>query len=117
VKGLGGVKTRAKNALEVLVVVQMGSAKFRGEMSDEMRREFEDFLADEGFEKIPKEEWAYQGQSTTPIPNTRAYIFETFAKAFAQTGIIRCAIITQIASNPYELWGYDEKGFWEEIKG
>ncbi|MDR3178095.1 MAG: hypothetical protein LBT96_03830 [Campylobacteraceae bacterium] len=75
---------------------------------------FEKYLKEEGFERV--EPFAYMGFSSTPVFNTKAYIFETFAKAFEKFDIFACKLVCQIGENPPEIYLYEKEGeFFKEI--
>ncbi|MDR1554550.1 MAG: hypothetical protein LBS39_00805 [Campylobacteraceae bacterium] len=77
---------------------------------------FEEYIKKEGFLTIENEPFAYKGFSTTPVFNTKAYIFETFSKAFEKVGVFTCKLICQIGENPPEVYLYEKSGeFFKEI--
>ncbi|MDR2080605.1 MAG: hypothetical protein LBP54_01805 [Campylobacteraceae bacterium] len=92
--------------IEVLVVLDIK------EFSNQ--KEFEEYVLKEGFECV--EPFAYAGVSTTPVFNTRAYIFEVFLKAFEAAGVEECRLICQIGSNPPEAYLYKKDDFFTELK-
>jgi hypothetical protein len=94
--------------MEVLVVLDIARLS--------NKEEFEEFILDEGFAGIDNEPFAYMGESTTPVFNTRAYIFEVFSKAFETAKISDCKIICQIGSNPPEAYLYEKDNFFTELK-
>lgn len=79
---------------------------------------FEAHLKKEGFNPIAGEEYAYEGESTTPVFHTRAYIFQVVGKALEKSPSSHCAIMTQLGENPMEsyLFDHNSKQF-QEIKG
>ncbi|MDR0580002.1 MAG: hypothetical protein LBG21_05310 [Campylobacteraceae bacterium] len=91
--------------IEVLVVLE--------NLKIQNRDLFEEYLKNEGFEGV--ESFAYRGFSTTPVFNTKAYIFETFSKAFEEAGVFTCKLICQIGENPPEVYLY-EKEFFKEMR-
>ncbi|MDR2342574.1 MAG: hypothetical protein LBD84_06015 [Campylobacteraceae bacterium] len=77
---------------------------------------FEEYIKKEGFESVGNEPFVYRGFSTTPIFNTKAYIFETFSKAFEKVGVFTCKLVCQIGENPPEVYLYEKDGeFFKEM--
>ena len=77
---------------------------------------FEKHLKKEGFNAIEGESFAYQGVSSTPVMNTRAFIFEVVSKALLKSPASHCALMCQIGENPMESYIYNESTkFFEEI--
>ncbi|MDR3346305.1 MAG: hypothetical protein LBS73_03925 [Campylobacteraceae bacterium] len=97
----------SKTKTEVLVLLQFDGGK--------NRERFDAYLKDEGFDTIEGEADAYMGFSTTPVFNTRAYIFEVFSKAFAIAEIEQCKLICQIGGNEFEGYEYKKDGSFKEI--
>jgi hypothetical protein len=80
------------------------------------KEKFEEYILKEGFESVSGEPFAYMGVSTTPVFNTKAYIFEVFSKAFELAAINECKLICQIGSNPAETYFYKKDDFFTELK-
>ncbi|MDR1461228.1 MAG: hypothetical protein LBI78_06235 [Campylobacteraceae bacterium] len=77
---------------------------------------FEKHVKKEGFYIVENEAFAYRGFSTTPIFNTKAYIFGTFSKAFEIAEVLACKLICQIGENLPEVYLYEKDGeFFKEI--
>ncbi|WP_331775900.1 hypothetical protein [Sulfurospirillum sp. 1612] len=74
----------------------------------ENRPLFEKHLKREGFLPIEGEEFAYLGEATSHIFNTRAYILEVVSKGLKKTTFETCRIIFEIGENPMELYIFDK---------
>jgi hypothetical protein len=78
---------------------------------------FEKHLKKEGFSPIENEEFAYEGETTTHMYSTRAYILEVMNKGLRKTSFLTCKIIFQVGENPLEAYLFDKKTHdFQEIK-
>ena len=68
---------------------------------------FEKHLKKEGFTPIPNEEFAYDGDTTTHLFSTRAFIHEVVEKGLKKSGFLTCKIIFQVGENPLEAYRFD----------
>jgi hypothetical protein len=78
---------------------------------------FEKHLKKEGFTPILGEEFAYEGDTTTHLFSTRAFILEVTEKGLKKSGFTSCKIMFQVGENPMEAYVYNlEKEAYEEVK-
>ncbi|MDX1808102.1 MAG: hypothetical protein R3331_01050 [Sulfurospirillaceae bacterium] len=70
---------------------------------------FEKHLFKEGFFPVENESFAYIGEATSHIFNTRTYILEVVSKGLENTPFDRCKIIFEIGDNPMEIYIFDKK--------
>lgn len=85
--------------MEVLLIV---------EVSDLAEKKiFEKHLKKEGFIVISGEDFAYEGNTTTHLFSTRAFILEVVEKGLMKSGFSTCKIIFQVGENPMEAYIYD----------
>jgi len=68
---------------------------------------FEKHLKKEGFTPIPEEVFAYEGDTTTHLFSTRAFILEVVEKGLKKSGFLTCKIIFQVGENPLEAYRFD----------
>lgn len=68
---------------------------------------FEKHLKKEGFTPIPEEAFAYEGNTTTHLFSTRAFILEVVEKGLQKSGFLTCKIMFQVGENPMEAYVYD----------
>lgn len=68
---------------------------------------FEKHLKKEGFTPILGESFAYEGDTTTHLFSTRAFIMEVVGKALAKSGFLECRIMFQVGENPMETYRFD----------
>jgi len=77
---------------------------------------FEKHLKKEGFTPILDEEFAYEGNTTTHMFSTRAFILEVVEKGLKKSGFESCRIIFQVGENPMEAYLFDrEKDTFEQV--
>lgn len=77
---------------------------------------FEKHLKKEGFAPILDEEFAYEGNTTTHMFSTRAFILEVVEKGLKKSGFESCRIIFQVGENPMEAYLFDrEKDTFEQV--
>jgi hypothetical protein len=77
---------------------------------------FEKHLKKEGFTPILDEEFAYEGNTTTHMFSTRAFILEVVEKGLKKSGFESCRIIFQVGENPMEAYFFDrEKDTFEQV--
>jgi len=70
---------------------------------------FEKYLKKEGFTPIEGEESAYEGETTTHLENTKAYILDVVTKGLKKSDFDTCKIIFQIGENPMEAYLFNKK--------
>ncbi len=70
---------------------------------------FEKHLNKEGFVPISDEESAYEGDTTTHLESTKAYILDVVNKGLKKTDFDTCKIIFQIGENPMEAYVFNKK--------
>lgn len=70
---------------------------------------FEKHLKKEGFTPIEGEEFAYEGDTTTHLNNTKAYILNILKKGLKKTQFKKCKIIFQVGENPMEAYEFNKK--------
>ena len=75
-------------------------------LSDEVV--FEKHLKKEGFTPIAGESFAYEGDTTTHMFSTRAFILEVVEKGLKKSGFESCKIIFQVGENPMEAYLFDK---------
>jgi len=68
---------------------------------------FEKHLKHEGFTPIQGEPFTYEGDTTTHLFSTRAFILEVVEKGLKKSGFLACKIIFQVGTNPMEAYTYD----------
>lgn len=68
---------------------------------------FEKHLKKEGFTPVLGEEFAYDGETSTHLFSTRAFILEVVEKGLIKSGFSTCKIIFQVGENPMEAYVYD----------
>lgn len=77
---------------------------------------FEKHLKKEGFTPIPDEALAYEGDTTTHLFSTRAFIHEVVEKGLKKSGFQTCKIIFQVGENPMEAYSFNkEKDVFEQV--
>jgi hypothetical protein len=77
------------------------------ELKDKIK--FEKYLKEEGFSPIENEEFAYEGETTTHMFSTRAYILEVVTTGLNKTSFHTCKIIFQVGENPMEAYTFNSK--------
>jgi hypothetical protein len=70
---------------------------------------FEKHLKKEGFTPIEGEDYAYEGDTTTHLENTKAYILDVVRKGLKKSDFDTCKIIFQIGENPMEAYVFNKK--------
>lgn len=70
---------------------------------------FERHLKKEGFTPIEDEDFAYEGETTTHLNNTKAYILNILKKGLKKTEFEKCKIIFQVGENPMEAYEFNKK--------
>lgn len=68
---------------------------------------FEKHLRKEGFTPVENEPFTYEGNTTTHMFSTRAFILEVVEKGAKKAEFLRCKIIFQVGSNPMEAYVFD----------
>lgn len=68
---------------------------------------FEKHLKKEGLTPILNEEFTYEGNTTTHMFSTRAFIHEVVEKGLKKSGFLTCKIIFQVGENPLEAYRFD----------
>jgi len=70
---------------------------------------FEKYLKKEGFSPVEDEEFAYEGDTTTHLESTKAYILDVVKKALQKVEFDTCKIIFQVGENPMEAFVFNKK--------
>jgi len=65
---------------------------------------FEKHLKKEGFTPIVDEPFTYEGNTTTHLFSTRAFILEVVEKGLKKSGFLTCKLIFQVGENPMEAY-------------
>ncbi|WP_051906783.1 MULTISPECIES: hypothetical protein [unclassified Sulfurospirillum] len=68
---------------------------------------FEKHLKKEGFTPIEGESFAYEGNTTTHLFSTRAFILEVVEKGLLKSGFASCKLMFQVGENKMEAYVYD----------
>jgi hypothetical protein len=68
---------------------------------------FERHLKKEGFTPVVNEPFTYEGNTTTHLFSTRAFILEVVEKGLKKSGFLTCKIIFQVGKNPMEAYVFD----------
>lgn len=68
---------------------------------------FERHLKKEGFTPVINEPFTYEGNTTTHLFSTRAFILEVVEKGLKKSGFLTCKIIFQVGENPMEAYVFD----------
>ena len=77
---------------------------------------FEKHLKKEGFTPIPEEVFAYEGDTTTHLFSTRAFILEVVEKGLKKSGFLTCKIIFQVGENAMEAYLFNhENDSFEQV--
>ena len=77
---------------------------------------FEKHLRKEGFTPIPEEVFAYEGDTTTHLFSTRAFILEVVEKGLKKSGFLTCKIIFQVGENAMEAYLFNhESDSFEQV--
>ena len=77
---------------------------------------FEKHLKKEGFTPIPDEEFAYEGNTTTHMFSTRAFILEVVGKGLEKSGFTSCKIMFQVGENAMEAYLFNhENDSFEQV--
>ncbi len=95
---------------EVIIVVDIKNL--------EDKNSFDNYLGREGLKKIKGENFVYEGISSTPVFNTRAFIFDVVKKALQKgKNFDKCKMIIKLGKNQLEWYKYDkESHFFVEAK-
>ena len=70
---------------------------------------FEKHLKKEGITPIVDENFAYEGDTTTHMFSTRAFILEVVEKGLKKSGFTSCKIMFQVGENPMEAYLFSQK--------
>lgn len=70
---------------------------------------FEKHLKKEGFVPIEGEELSYEGDTTTHLNSTKAYILDVVTQSLSKTIFKTCKIIFQVGENPMEAYIFNSK--------
>ena len=70
---------------------------------------FDKYLKKEGFLPVEGEAAAYEGDTTTHLENTKAYILDVVSKGLNKTDFDTCKIIFQVGENPMEAYVFNKK--------
>ncbi len=85
--------------MQVILVVEVEN------LSD--KAVFEKHLKKEGFTPVVHEPFTYEGDTTTHLFSTRAFILEVVEKGLKKSGFFTCKLIFQVGQNPMEAYVYD----------
>lgn len=75
----------------------------------EDRELFDKHLKKEGFKSVEDEESAYEGDTTTHLESTKAYILDVVIKGLKKSDFDTCKIIFQVGENPMEAYVFNKK--------
>jgi hypothetical protein len=70
---------------------------------------FEKHLKKEGITPIAEEEFAYEGETTTHLFSTRAFILEVVEKGLKKSGFLTCKMMFQVGENEMEAYLFNHK--------
>lgn len=70
---------------------------------------FEKHLKKEGFSAILDEDFAYEGDTSTHLFSTRAFVLEVVEKGLLKSGFSACRMMFQVGANPMEAYSYNIK--------
>lgn len=70
---------------------------------------FDQHLYKEGFVRVEGEEFAYEGDTSTGLENTKAYILDVVTNGLKKSDFDTCKIIFQIGENPMEAYIFNKK--------
>ncbi len=70
---------------------------------------FDKHLKKEGFTPVDGEESAYEGETTTHLESTKAYILDVMTNGLKKSDFDTCKIIFQIGENPMEAYVFNKK--------
>ena len=83
-------------------------------LSDEVV--FEKHLKKEGITPIVDENFAYEGDTTTHMFSTRAFILEVVEKGLKKSGFTSCKIMFQVGENAMEAYLFNhENDTFEQV--
>ena len=75
----------------------------------EDRELFDKHLEKEGFNHVEDEESAYDGDTSTHLESTKAYILDVVKKGLKISDFDTCKIIFQVGENPMEAYVFNKK--------
>jgi hypothetical protein len=87
--------------LKVILIVDVIGLKDKEVFNKHLKRE--------GFLPVEGEEFAYEGDTTTHLNATRAYILDVVSKGLKKSGFEECKIIFQVGKNPMEAFKFNKK--------
>ena len=70
---------------------------------------FEKHLKTEGFTPVDGEECAYEGNTSTHLESTRAYVLDTVTEGLKKVDFDTCKIIFQVGENSMEAYVFNKK--------
>ena len=70
---------------------------------------FEKHLKNEGLTPIENEEFAYEGETTTHMYSTRAYMLDVVTTGLSKTSFHTCKMIFQVGENPMEAYIFNHE--------
>lgn len=77
---------------------------------------FEKHLKKEGITPIEGEAFAYEGNTTTHLFSTRAFILEVVEKGLKKSGFLTCKIMFQVGENEMEAYLFNhENDTFEQV--
>lgn len=68
---------------------------------------FEKHLKKEGLTPVPNEAFVYEGDTTTHLFSTRAFLLEVVEKGLKKSGFLTCKMMFQVGNNPMETYAFD----------
>ena len=70
---------------------------------------FEKHLKKEGLTPLKGELFVYEGNTTTHMFSTRAFILEVMEKGLKKSGFASCKIMFQVGENPMEAYLFSQE--------
>jgi hypothetical protein len=89
------------NAIEVLVLLDVGGLQDKDKFEKHIRRE--------GFSPVEGEDFVYTATSTTTTFSTKAYILEVFKKGLQKNIFNDANLIFLLNETPYPTYYYDKE--------
>ncbi len=70
---------------------------------------FDEHLNKKGLAQIEGEKFAYEGDTSTSLENTKAYILDVVMSGLKKSDFDTCKIIFQVGENPMEAYVFNKK--------
>ena len=70
---------------------------------------FEKHLKKEGLTPIEGEVFAYEGDTSTHLFSTRAFMLEVVTKGLQKSGFLTCKMMFQVGENPMEAYLFNHE--------